>query len=131
MPRWKKAVRCDTRAACCIRVRDDNDADALAKFVDQFLDPGRRGRVERRAGHVHENDLGADGDGARNAQALLLTARETGAWFVEPILDLIKKTGPLQAGHDDLLQLCLRPSEAMLASGHRLDLPLVRAHRRP
>jgi hypothetical protein len=44
------------------------------EFVDQFLDLAGRDRVQRRAGLVEQQHLGLDGDAARDAQALLLTA---------------------------------------------------------
>ena len=39
-------------------------------------------RVERRARLVHQDHLGLDGDGAGDAQALLLAAGEAGAGLV-------------------------------------------------
>jgi hypothetical protein len=56
------------------RVGDDDDGIALAQLVDQLLDARGGDRVERRAGLVHQDDFGIDGDGARDAQALLLAA---------------------------------------------------------
>ena len=48
-------------------VRYDDDGKFAAQLVDQFLDSCCGNRVQRRAWLVHQNDFGADGDGARNA----------------------------------------------------------------
>ena len=60
-------------------VRDDHDRVALLELVDQLLDLQRRDRVERRARLVHQDHLGLDRDRARDAQALLLAARQSDA----------------------------------------------------
>ena len=57
-------------------VGDDHDRHALLELVDQLLDLQRRDRVERRAGLVHQDHLGFDRERARDAQPLLLAARE-------------------------------------------------------
>src|SRR4051812_24989648 len=43
---------------------DDRDRIAAAKLVDQLFDLGGRDRIERRAGLVHQDHFGIDGDGA-------------------------------------------------------------------
>ena len=63
------------------RMGDDDDRIAPAQFVDQFLDPRSGDRIERRARLVHQDNFGADRDGAGDAQPLLLAARERGARF--------------------------------------------------
>ena len=75
-PRWKKAVRCDTRAACCMLWVTMTIVNALAKLVDQLLDLGGRDRVERRGRLVEEDDFGPHGERAGDAQPLLLPARQ-------------------------------------------------------
>ena len=57
-------------------VGDDRDRVAAAKLVDQLLDLGGGDRIERRAGLVHQDHFGIDGDRAGDAQALLLAARQ-------------------------------------------------------
>ena len=57
-------------------VRDDDDRVAALELVDQLLDALRRDRVERRRRFVHQQDLGLDGQRARDAQPLLLAAGE-------------------------------------------------------
>ena len=64
-------------------VGDDDDRVAAAQLVDQFLDLGGGDRVERRAGLVHQDHLGIDGDGAGDAQPLLLAAGQGRAAFVQ------------------------------------------------
>src|SRR5687768_15586424 len=70
------------------RVRDDRDRVVLLELIDQVLDARRRNRVERRARLVHEDDVGIDGDRARDTKPLLLSAREPRARLLEPVLDL-------------------------------------------
>src|SRR3954470_5324137 len=69
-------------------VGDDHDRVALLEVLDQVLDLQRRDRVQRRARLVHEDDVGLDGDRARDAEALLLAARQADAGLVEAVLDL-------------------------------------------
>ncbi len=83
------AVRCETRAACCIEWVTMTIVKLVAQLVDQFLDLGGRDRIERRAGLVHQDDFRADGNGARDAQTLLLAARKTGARLLQAILHLV------------------------------------------
>src|ERR1041385_1493392 len=52
-------------------VRDDDDREILFQLENQFLDPARRDRIERRSRFVHENNLRLDRDCARDAQTLL------------------------------------------------------------
>ena len=79
------------------RVGDDDDGEVLAQLVDQLLDDGGRDRIERRARLVHQDDFGRDGDGARDAEALLLAAGEAGAGLVEAVLDLFQEAGACAA----------------------------------
>src|SRR4030095_7035079 len=85
----------------------DGDRIAPAKLLEQFLDLGVRDRVQRRAGLVHQNDFRIDGDGAGDAQPLLLAARQSGAAFTQPVFDLVPQAGALQAGLDDRVHLAL------------------------
>ena len=47
---------------------------SLLQLGHQLLDLERGDRVEGRAGLVHQDDLGLDGDGAGDAEPLLLAA---------------------------------------------------------
>jgi hypothetical protein len=60
-------------------VGHDRDRVVGLQFVDQLLDLRGRDRVERRARLVEQDDLRLDGDGAGDAQALLLPARQAEA----------------------------------------------------
>src|SRR5207248_5217080 len=64
-------------------VGEDHDREALAQLVDQFLDLGRRDRVERGGGFVKQQDFGPHCDGACDTQSLLLTARQRQGAVVE------------------------------------------------
>src|SRR5262249_17294237 len=73
-----------------------------------------RDRVERRARLVHEDHFRLHGDGARDAQALLLAAREPGAWTGQAGLDLVPEPGARPARADN--PVGLRP-----AARHAVD----------
>src|SRR4051794_5976773 len=68
-------------------VGDDHDRDAVLELVDELLDLQRRDRVERRARLVHEDDVGFDRERPRDAEPLLLPAREPDAGRMEAGLD--------------------------------------------
>src|SRR5262245_34936152 len=57
-------------------VRHDRDRVVVAQLVDQLLDAGGGDRVEGRARLVHQDHLGIHRDRSRDAQPLLLAARE-------------------------------------------------------
>ncbi len=87
------------------RMGDDDDAEVLPQLVDQLLDAGRGDGIERRAGLVHQDHFRIDGDGAGDAQALLLAAGQAGAGMVEPVLHLFEQAGLLQAVDDDFFEI--------------------------
>src|SRR5262245_17201582 len=86
-------------------VGDDDDRVLVLDLVDQLLDLHGGDGIESRAGLVHEQDLGLDGDGARDAEPLLLAAGEREAALVEPVLDLVPQGGAPEAALAGLLQL--------------------------
>src|SRR5947208_8831796 len=86
-------------------VRHDHDGVALLELVDELLDAEGRHGVERRAGLVHEDHVGLDGDRARDAEALLLAAREAHTRVAEAVLGLVPQPGTAQRALDALLQL--------------------------
>src|SRR6266540_4323765 len=57
-------------------VRDDRDRVVPLQVVNELLDLLSRDRIERRGWLVHEEDFRLDGERARDAEALLLSARE-------------------------------------------------------
>src|SRR5690606_39169384 len=96
-------------------VGDDGDGVVLGQLGDQLLDARGGDGIEGRAGLVHEDHLGADGDGAGDAQALLLAAGKAGAGLVEAILDLVPEAGALEAVLDDFVEVALAVGEAVEA----------------
>jgi hypothetical protein len=70
-------------------VCNNGDGVVLLQDVDQLLDLGGGDRVECRAGLVEQDDLRLDGDGAGDAQPLLLAAGEAEAAGVELVLGLV------------------------------------------
>src|SRR3954452_17646603 len=99
-------------------VGHDHDREARAQLVDELLDMGGGDRVERRAGLVHQDYLGADRDGPGDAQALLLAARQAVARLLEPLGDLVPEPGSAQGRLDDLVHVGL-------AAGKPVDLGTV------
>jgi hypothetical protein len=89
------------------RVGDDHHGKLAAQLVDQFLDLRRRDRVQRRTGFVHQQHFGRGRDCPRDAQALLLAARQAGAGGVQTVLDLVPQRRLAQAILDDLVKLGL------------------------
>src|SRR5690554_2786919 len=96
-------------------VGNDGDGVVLRQLGDQLLDPRRGDGVEGRAGLVHQDHFGTDGDGAGNAQALLLAAGQAGAGLVQALLDLVPQARPLQAGLDDIVEIALAVGQAVQA----------------
>src|SRR5215472_7316611 len=94
-------------------VGDDHDRVGLAQLIDQVLDARGGDRIERRARLVHEYHLRLHGDGARNAEALLLAPRESGAGAAEAILDLFPQPGAREARADDLIEMCAAARHSM------------------
>ena len=75
----KKAQVCETRWACCMLWVTMTTVTSLA--ISAMVCSMRRGRggVERRAGLVHEQHPGPDGQGPGDAQPLLLATRQGAA----------------------------------------------------
>ena len=57
-------------------VRDDDDGVLLLQLPDQLFHFGGGDGIERGAGLIHQDDLGLDREGARNAETLLLARRK-------------------------------------------------------
>src|SRR5262249_23983525 len=73
-------------------VRHDRDRVVGLELVDEFFDlfdPGGGYRIEPRARLVEQDDLGLDRYGARDAQPLLLAARQAQAIRGELVLHFI------------------------------------------
>ena len=84
---------------------NDDDGVILLKFLHQFLDLERGDRVEGRGGFVHQDDLRFYRQGAGNAQALLLSARDGQSGLVELVLHLVPQGRGLQAVFHDTFQI--------------------------
>src|SRR6059058_3234365 len=57
-------------------MRDDDDGVAALELVAQLLDPLRAGGIERGRRLVEQQHFGLGGERARDAEALLLAARQ-------------------------------------------------------
>ena len=62
-------------------------------------------RVERRARLVHQDDVGLGGDGAGDAEPLLLTAGEAVRRLLELVLDLVPQRGAAQRLLDQVVHV--------------------------
>src|SRR5690242_18835217 len=94
-------LTCDWSSDVC-------SSDLGLELVDELLDALGRDWVERGCGLVEEQDLGLDRDRARDAEALLLTAREAEPALLELVLDLVPERGTAERRFDALVQLCRR-----------------------
>ena len=83
----------------------NHDRVTLLEFQQQLLDARGRNRIERGARLVHQQHLGLDRQRARDAQALLLAAREADAGPVQTILDLVPQRRLAQALLDNPVAL--------------------------
>ena len=88
-------------------VRDDDDRVPRLDLVHQLLDPAGGDRVEGRAGLVHQDDIGLDGERASDAEPLRLPAGQPEARLVQAVLDLVPQRRLAQRALDDLVQLGL------------------------
>src|SRR5436305_359576 len=87
---------------------DDHDGITGFQLVDQFLDSRGRDRIERRAGFVEQNDLRLYRDGARDAQALLLSAGQAEPAGIQLVLHLVPQRAALQRLFDPAVHLAFR-----------------------
>src|SRR5688572_9217456 len=86
-PRYMYATWSDTRGLLHV-VRHDQDRHLVLEFADQLLDRTGGDRVERRGRFVEQDDLRVGGQRTRDAQPLLMAARQIRAGFVEPVTHL-------------------------------------------
>src|SRR5580658_1971299 len=107
-------------------VRHNGDAIVGLELSDEFLDALRRDRIERRGGLVEEQDLRLDGDGARDAETLLLAAREREPALAELVLDLFPERRAPQRLFDALVERAGR--EPLVEADAESDI-VVNRHR--
>ena len=93
-------------------VRDDHDRVVALQLVHQVLDPGRRDRVERRCGLVHQDHVRLDREAAGDAEPLLLAAGEAQSRLLQPVLDLVPERRLVQRPLDPLVEAPLEPEHA-------------------
>src|SRR5581483_1424985 len=89
-------------------VGDDRDRVILGQLLDQLLDLGGRDRIERRAGLVEQDHLGAHRHGTGDAETLLLAAGQRQAGRVQLVLDLVPQRAAAQRLLDPAVHLRLR-----------------------
>src|SRR5262245_24021459 len=89
-------------------MRDDHDRIVRLELVDQLLDLGGRDRIERRARLVEQDHLGLHRNRARDAEPLLLAARQAQTIGRELVLDLVPQGGAAQRHLHPAFELRLR-----------------------
>jgi hypothetical protein len=109
-------------------MRDDNDGVVELELLDQLLDLCRRNRIERRTGLIEQDHLWPHGDGARDAQALLLAAGEAQAVRLQFILDLVPQSRAAQGLLDATVNFGLR--EALIETNTEGDVVVDRHRKR-
>src|SRR5579883_856525 len=82
-------------------VSDDDDRVAIGQLVDQLFHFGGGNGVQCRAGLVHEQHFGLEGERAGHAEPLLLAAGEAGAGARERVFDFVPEGGAAERGLDD------------------------------
>ena len=88
-------------------VGDDDDRVSFFSSAMSSSIWSVRDRVEGRAGLVHEDDLGLDGHRPRDAEPLLLAARERQAGLLELVLDLVPEGRAPEGPLDQLVDVAL------------------------
>ena len=124
-------------------VRDDHDSISLLELVEEGLDLGGGDRVEGARRLVHEQDVRLHGEDARDAQPLLLAAREPEGRLVEPVLHLVEEGRVDEAPLHDIVELAALGGRSgvdavhagavgdVLVDGHREGVGLLEDHSDP
>ena len=114
LPIRKKPVNSATRAACCMLCVTITCVHYVLQAEHQIFDLGRRDGVERRARLVEQQHFRIHRQRARDAQALLLAARERIGRLVQLVLHFVPQRGPLQAVLHFIVQrpVALEPVDA-------------------
>src|SRR3954449_12130458 len=93
-------------------VGDDDDREAVLELLDEPLDLQRRLGVERGGRLVHEDHVGLDRDRPRDAEPLLLAARQADPGRAQAVLDLIPEARAAQRLLDSLADVArARPGQ--------------------
>ena len=92
-----------------------------------------RDRIERRRRLVHQQHVGLDREAARDAEALLLAARERECVAPQPVLDLVPQRRLAQGALDALVEIVLeaehaRPEGDVVADRLRKRVGLLEHH---
>ena len=93
-------------------VRDDDHRVVGLQLLDEVLDAAGGDGVQCRTRLVHEQDIGVGGEGARDAEALLLAARHAQTRFLQPVLDLVPQRRLRQRTLDELVHVALVAGDA-------------------
>src|SRR6185295_5321857 len=106
-----KPEKCrEIRNACRLLhvVSHDDDRVFLAKVRNQLFNLLSRDRIKRRRGLVHQHDLGFNRQRARDANSLLLTARQPQGGIFQSVLYFIPYRRGAKARFDSIRKLAFR-----------------------
>ena len=92
-------------------MRDDDERVFPLQLVHQVLDRLGRDRVECRRGLVEQHDVRLDRDRARDAEALLLPAREAERRTLQAVLDLVPDRRAAERLLDPVVEVVLHPED--------------------
>ena len=114
-------------------VGDQRDGVFLLEFDHQFLDPPGRDRVQRRAGLVHQQHVRFGGDGASDAQPLLLAAGQGQTAVFQLVFHLIPASRALEGLLHPFVQVALETVQAqaegnVVVDAHRKRVRLLEHH---
>src|SRR6185312_14096752 len=99
-------------------MRHDDDRELALELIQQFLDVLRGDRVERGRRLIEQQYLWIVGQRARDAEALLLAARQSERARTQAILHFIPERGPSERALDEIVELPA-PSETVDAGTER------------
>ena len=85
-------------------VGDDDDGDLLAEGFHQLFDFVGGDGIEGGAGLVHQQHFGFGGDGAGDAETLLLAAGEAKGGGVEAVFDFVPEAGGFEGFFDGFVE---------------------------
>ncbi len=112
------SVQSETRAACCMLCVTMMTVYRSFSSATSSSILERGGWVERRGRLVHEQHFRFDGERPRDAETLLLTAREPAARIVEPVLHLVPQARCRQCALSPFEDLRARETPVELQASH-------------
>ena len=103
-------------------VRDDDDGVGAFQIVDQFFNPGSGDGIDGRGRLIHQQDLGFDGQGPGDTEALLPPPGEGRARLLQDVFHFVPEGRPAHGLLHPIGQLSPSQAEVHLqAVGHVIE----------